>query len=297
MSIIHAGLAFSVALITLAPMPAAADTFFFSTGEPDAKVATAARPDTGGKFEIELADDFILGATTAITSASFSGLIAGAPLSRVGDVRVEIYRVFPKDSDVRRTSGSPAFSTTQVPTRVNSPSDVAFAERDTGSSNLSFSTTDLGSFTTSNSVQPGGIHAAPGFHTGGDGAIMGEEVKFDVTFTTPFTLAADHYFFVPQVEVTDGGNFFWLSAPKPIIGGAGPFPGDLQSWTRDEALDPDWLRVGTDITGQAPFNAAFSLGGSVVPETSTWAMLLIGFVGLAFAGCRVQRRNANSRTG
>jgi hypothetical protein len=299
MSRIHARLAFSVALISLLPaMPATADTLFFSTGDPDGKAATATRPDTGGKFEIESADDFILGATTAITSASFTGLIAGAPLSSIGEVRVEVYRVFPKDSDVGRTSGSPAFSTPQVPTRVNSPSDVAFAERDTGSSNLSFSTTGLGSFTASNSVQPGGIHPAPGFHPGGDGAITGEEVKFDVTFTTPFTLAADHYFFVPQVEVTNaGGNFFWLSAPKPITGGAGPFPGDLQSWTRDEALDPDWLRVGTDITGQGPFNAAFSLSGSVVPEPSTWVMMLMGFVGLAFAGWRMPQRNANSRTG
>jgi hypothetical protein len=297
MSRIHVRLAFSVALIGLLPaMPAAADTFFFSTGDPDGKVATAARPDTGGKFEIESADDFILDATTAMTSASFTGLIAGAPLSSIGDVRVEIYRVFPKDSDVGRTSGPPTFSTPQVPTRVNSPSDVAFAERDTASSNLAFTTTDLGSFTASNSVQPGGIHPAPGFHTGGDGAITGEEVKFDVTFTTPFTLAADHYFFVPQVEVTDAdGSFFWLSAPKPITGGTGAFLGDLQSWTRDEALDPDWLRVGTDITGQGPFNAAFSLSGSVVPEPSTWAMMLMGFAGLAFAGCRVPRRNANSR--
>jgi hypothetical protein len=247
---------------------------------------------------LKSADDFILGATTAITSASFTGLMAGAPLSSIGDVRVEIYRVFPKDADVGRTSGSPTFSTPQVPTRVNSPSDVAFAERDTGSSNLSFSTTDLGSFTANNSVQPGGIHAAPGFLTGGDGAIMGEEVKFDVTFTTPFSLAADHYFFVPQVEVTDaGGNFFWLSAPKPITGGSAPLIGDLQSWTRDEALDPNWLRVGTDITGQGPFNAAFSLSGSVVPEPSTWAMMLMGFVGAAFAGWRMPQRNANSRTG
>jgi hypothetical protein len=297
MSIIHARLAFSVALISLLPaMPAAADTFFFSTGDPDGKVATATRPDTGGKFEIESADDFILGATTSITSASFTGLVTGG-LSSVGDVRVEIYRVFPKDSDVGRTSGTPTFSTPQVPTRVNSPSDVAFAERDAASSNLSFSTTDLGSFTASNSVKPGGIHAAPGFHTGGEGAIMGEEVKFAVTFTTPFMLTADHYFFVPQVEVTDAdGNFFWLSAPKPITGGTGPLLGDLQSWTRDEALDPDWLRVGTDITGQGPFNAAFSVSGSVVPESSTWAMMLIGFAGLAFAGRRVPRRNANSRT-
>jgi hypothetical protein len=35
------------------------------------------------------------------------------------------------------------------------------------------------------------------------------------------------------------GNSFWLSAPKPIAAGTGPFVGDLQSWTRDEALDPD----------------------------------------------------------
>ena len=36
---------------------------------------------------------------------------------------------------------------------------------------------------------------------------------------------------------------------------------DLQSWIRNDALAPDWLRIGTDITGQGPFNAAFSLSG------------------------------------
>jgi hypothetical protein len=45
-------------------------------------------------------------------------------------------------------------------------------------------------------------------------------VEFDVTFTTPFDLPADHHFFVPQVEVVSAdGNFLWLSAPKPIISG------------------------------------------------------------------------------
>jgi len=39
---------------------------------------------------------------------------------------------------------------------------------------------------------------------------------------------------------------------------------DLQSWTRDE-IAPDWLRIGTDITGQGPFNAAFVLNGVPVP--------------------------------
>jgi len=41
------------------------------------------------------------------------------------------------------------------------------------------------------------------------------------------------------------------------------FTGDLQSWTRNDDLAPDWLRIGTDITHQGPFNAAFSLSGEL----------------------------------
>ena len=44
-------------------------------------------------------------------------------------------------------------------------------------------------------------------------------------------------------------------------------------------ISPDWLRIGTDITHQGPFNAAFSLTGTTVPESSTWAMLLLIFAG------------------
>jgi hypothetical protein len=43
---------------------------------------------------------------------------------------------------------------------------------------------------------------------------------------------------------------------------------DLQTWVRDEDLQPDWLRVGTDIVGGATpptFSAAFSLSGVTVP--------------------------------
>jgi hypothetical protein len=58
----------------------------------------------------------------------------------------------------------------------------------------------------------------------------------------------------------------------------------------DGGIEPDWLRVGTDITHQGPFNAAFSLSGSVIPEPSTWAMMLLGFAGLGFAGYRHARK-------
>ena len=101
--------------------------------------------DSAGKFEIESADDFVTTASqTSITSATFTGLLTGgATTANVGAVTVEIYRVFPNDSNVARTSGPPTFSTLQVPTRVNSPSDVELVDRSTTSGNLSFTTTVL----------------------------------------------------------------------------------------------------------------------------------------------------------
>src|SRR6266487_611319 len=76
-------------------------------------------------------------------------------------VRVEIYRVFPKDSDANRTPN--------VPTRVNSPSDVEFVDRDSTSGNLTFSVRQLdSSFTAANSVDTG-IHPLPNQKTGGEG--------------------------------------------------------------------------------------------------------------------------------
>jgi hypothetical protein len=279
----------SASVLVLCATPAFADSFFFSTGDPDGRIATATRPDNGaGQFEIETGDDFVLTTSTALTSATFTGLLTGATdLSNIADVRVEIYQVFPLDSNVGRTSGPPTFSTSNVPTRVNSPSDVELVDRDFSSGNLSFSTDVLqASFTANNSVQPGGIHPIPGQTTLGNGPVTGEEVEFSVNFTTPIDLPAGHYFFVPQVEVAavlNAPNFLWLSAPRPIVPPGTPFPAgftDLQSWTRDGGIEPDWLRVGTDIVGAGTFNAAFSLTGSTVPEPATWALFGLGLGGL-----------------
>ncbi len=277
----------TAAVTILAASPAVADPFAFSTGNPDGLIATASRPDTGGVLEVESADDFILGQTTTITGASFTGLLtSGVTVPTVGNVVVEIYRVFPKDSDTNRTSGPPTFSTTQVPTRVNSPSDIAFESRDSSLvGELTFSTTVLSnSFTAANSVQSGGIHPMPNVFTGGNGAVTGQEVRFDISFASALVLPADHYFFIPQVRVS-GGDFLWLSASRPIVSPGTPFPAgstDLQSWIRDGALDPDWLRIGTDITHQGPFNATFSLTGTVeaVPEPESYALMLAGFAAL-----------------
>jgi hypothetical protein len=277
-------LVLAILLTGLAALPAQADPIYNNL-TPNNSIAVATRPDSPGTFEIEAADDFLLNAPTQINSASFTGLITSTGLpATVTGVAVEIYRVFPNDSNTTRTPN--------VPTRVNSPSDIAFSSRDAAASQLSFSTSILSAtFTALNSVQPGGIHPEPAQTTLGNGPVTGQEVQFDVTFSTPFNLPADHYFFVPQVELSNG-EFFWLSASRPISGaGTTPFAPDLQTWTRDATLDPDWLRVGTDIVGGTTFDMAFSLEGSV-PEPSTWAMMILGFASVGFMAHRRKNKPA-----
>jgi hypothetical protein len=252
---------------------------------PNNQMAIATNPGSPGTFEIEAGDDFFLGSQTIINSASFVGLMVpgtgGTPA--ISGIVAEMYRVFPLDSNTARTPN--------VPTRVNSPSDVVFDSRDSAASGLTFTTSVLApTLTTINSVQPGGIHASPFQTTGGNGPLTGQEVQINLTFTTPFSLPADHFFFVPQVALTNGGQFYWLSASRPISGaGTTPFPSgvtDLQAWTRDVNLDPDWLRVGTDIVGGTTpptFNTAFSLEGTAIPEPGSIALVVAG---LALIGGR-----------
>jgi hypothetical protein len=280
-----------VALLSLLATSVSAQTVFsFSTGSPNGLIGTASRPSSSGKQEIESADDFILSDKTLIDHASFTGLITNYDALSIGAVNVEIYRGFPLDS------ADPASG--HVVTRVNSPSDVAFSERDSAALNLTFSTAVLGTdFTAANSVL-NGIHPVPTNMTGGEGPVTGAEVQFNLTFNQGILLPEGHYFFVPQVQVGKDSEFYWLSAAKPITGGSGPFTPDLQSWIRDESLAPDWLRIGADITGQGPFNASFTLDGtsnplSPVPESSTYG--LCG-VGVLLFSCVIRKfRVAHSR--
>jgi hypothetical protein len=263
----------SAVLLCAYAVPAKADSVVASTGLPDGLMATASQPSSTGKLEIETADDFLLSQGTTITGGTFTGLLpAGVNVSSVQGVTIEFYHVFPADS-ANPPNGF-------VPTRTNSPSDVAFDSRSSSSSTLAFTATVLdSSFTAANSVV-NGINPLPNQFTGGEGPVTGEEVLFNFLIN-PDTLPSGQYFFVPQVQLTNG-MFLWLSAPDPIVAPGQPFTPDLQTWIRNTNLDPNWLRVGTDITGQGPFNAAFSLNGTTpTPEPCTFSLIGAGLLGLA----------------
>src|SRR5205807_7041253 len=141
---------------------------------------TLSSPAGPGALETETADDFVLGQNALISGATFIGLLpSGTPLSSITtNIEIELYHVFPVDSTVPPDG--------RVLTRTNSPSDNEFAAFDSADGSLSFSASLLNPrFTAANSVVSG-IHAIPNQFTGGEGAVTGEEVRFDITFTTPF---------------------------------------------------------------------------------------------------------------
>ena len=246
--------------------PAWADPFFFSTGTPDGLLGALSQPASTSNLETETADDFILTETTSIAQATITGLIPlGTPLANISNVEVELYHVFPVNS-TDPPSGN-------VPARANSPADVEIddATRDGSLGTLDFTASLVNpSFEVANTVV-NGINKKPNSTTLGEGPATGEVVQIMITFTPPIVLPADHYFFRPEVEVA-GGDFLYLSAPRPIVAPGTPFMGDLQAWIRNSDLAPDWLRIGTDIIGGTTpptFSMAFSLTGETEPQAAT----------------------------
>jgi hypothetical protein len=239
--------------------PAWAGDFFFSTGNADGLLGALSRSESPGKIQTETADDFVLTQTTIITGATIVGLV-NAPLANISNVEVELYNKFPLDS-VIPPSG-------RVLSRVNSPADVEIdsATRDASVGTLRFAARQLSATFAAQNTVVHGINPNPS-KTGGEGATTGTEVEVTITFAKPILLPAGQYFFRPEVLVT-GGDFLYLSAPRPIVAPGTPISGDLQAWIRNDRLAPDWVRIGTDVIGGATpptFNMTFSLAGDTIP--------------------------------
>jgi len=244
--------------------------FIVSTGNPDGKLGALSRRPSPGKLETETADDFVLNQMTVITGATIVGLISPAtPLANITNVEVELYHVFPRDS------ANPDPLAGKVPSRANSPSDVEIdsATRDGSLGTLRFAVRLLSDNSSVQIKVVDGINKKPNSTTHGEGPATGEEVEIAITFTNPILLPAGRYFFRPEVLVTAGGDFLFLSAPKPIVSPGTAIAGDLQAWIRNSDLAPDWLRIGTDIinntTPPPTFNMTFSLTGNTVPDAGT----------------------------
>jgi hypothetical protein len=260
------GLLTALAMLALSGAAFAQRVTLVNTGNPDGKLGALSRRPSANKLETETADDFVLKQTTVISGATITGLVSPAtPLENIASVEVEVYHVFPEDS-VDPPSGN-------VPSRANSPGDVEIdsATRDASAKTLQFTATLLNpNFTVSNTVV-NGINKQPLNTTHGEGPATGAEVEIAIAFTTPIVLPAGHYFFRPEVLV-NGGDFLYLSAPRPIASPGTPIAGDLQAWIRNSALSPDWLRIGTDIIGgdtPPTFNMTFSLTGNILPDAGT----------------------------
>jgi hypothetical protein len=230
-----------------------------NTGVTDGKLGALSRPASVNKLETETADDFVLDQTTVLTGATVTGLVTTS-LANISNVEIEMYHRFPVDSIADRIP--------QVPTRQNSPSDVEIdsATRDGNNHTLRFSTALLNPTFTALKTVVNSISVAQG-----EPAVTGAEVEITVTFATPIVLPAGHYFFRPEVQV-NGGDFLFLSAPKPIVAPGQAIAGDLQAWIRNSRLSPDWLRIGADIIGGNPapaFNMTFSLSGAKLESAGT----------------------------
>jgi hypothetical protein len=230
-----------------------------NTGNTDGKLGALSRPASVNKLETETADDFVLDQTTVLTGATVTGLVTTS-LANISNVEIEMYHRFPEDSIADRTP--------QVPTRQNSPSDVEIdsATRDGNNHTLRFSTALLNPTFTALKTVVNSISVAQG-----EPAVTGAEVEITVTFTSPIVLPAGHYFFRPEVQV-NGGDFLFLSAPKPIVAPGQAIAGDLQAWIRNSKLSPDWLRIGADIIGGSPapaFNMTFTLSGAKLESAGT----------------------------
>jgi hypothetical protein len=108
-------------------------------------------------------------------------------------------------------------------------------------------------------------------------------------FTSTGSTTVGPYTDIVWVNSSFGGLFHTPEEPVATYIVIGP-----QAYSGDESAPTFLMGVydGTNLGTGAAAIVTISSGASPVPEISTWAMMLLGFAGLAFAGYRASRRGA-----
>ncbi len=103
--------------------------------------------------------------------------------------------------------------------------------------------------------------------------------------------ATQAYDALDQVLATTAGDTYTVSfwTNQANVTGGGPNTNYQQISTNGHNSGVDTLGNGDDILVYASANGP---PPPTVPESSTWAMMLLGFAGLGFAGYRARRSNA-----
>lgn len=273
-----------IGLETLQSASANAATLW-STLSPNSAQAFTSQPNAA--IGSETADDFFflnsLAPQFEVEGIKVDGLFSD-PDAEITNVRVELYRSFPVDSDATRTTDI---------VRLNGPADDAFAAFDSAEGSLSYSVKDKGSFTVDSTITPGSLTNLGAVGSG----LTGNLRQIDITLTDSILLdaaatpldQANHYFLAATVE-TSQGDYYWLAGEQPPT-----TVGDRQAWLRTEPFVPDWIRV-SDIINDEPgtlapaFNASFEVSGKPVPEPSTaLGTLALGSIALGLSKLRKRR--------
>lgn len=271
-------------LETLQPSNAEAATLWTTLSPNSAQAFTS---QSNAAISSETADDFFflnsLAPQFEVESIKIDGLFSD-PDAKINNVRVELYRSFPVDSDANRTTDI---------VRLNGPADDAFAQFDSGDGSLSYNVTDKGKFTVTSTITPG---SETSLGAVGEG-LTGNLRQIDITLAGPILLSAaatpadqaNHYFLAATVE-TSQGDYYWLAGQQPPT-----TVGDRQAWLRTEEFAPNWIRVSDVINAQPgtltpAFNASFEVSGKPVPEPSTAiGTLALGGIALSLNKFRKRR--------
>jgi Domain of unknown function (DUF4082)/PEP-CTERM motif len=104
---------------------------------------------------------------------------------------------------------------------------------------------------------------------------------------TPVTLAADETYYVGALYLTSDDGVYFPAFPGTVTTTA-----NIIYQQATYAPGPSLTDPTTPDGTPGFFGPNISIGSSTIPEPSTWAMMLLGFAGLAFAGYRASRRAA-----